>query len=322
MFINRIELKQRAKQLMRMGNPSPIKIALIYLLATSCLVTVVGTLIPNPIDRFTEVFNQWMLVLQEEPGVIGMGTMDAMSQQLRACFQGPQAMIGLLAAVLLGLYSMVVSMGYFSHALQKVRGEETGVGELFGWFGLAGKIIVLQLLKVLFIYLWCMLFIIPGLIAAYRYRMAEYCLLDDPDISALEAIRRSKKMMHNHKMEMFTLELSFFGWLFLESLAALLVTRFVASIVLVEFIDVSVWIVTLVNQLVVTAISMYLVPYMQYTYAGYYVELKKLAQAPPVNPGTTQPPFVNPPDSFGQDPWSRREPDHSNDDPNNQGWNQ
>ena len=59
----------------------------------------------------------------------------------------------------------------------------------------------------------------PGIIAAYRYRQAIYLLIDHPEMSVMDCIRESKRMMAGHKWELFVLDLSFIGWGFLSSLA-------------------------------------------------------------------------------------------------------
>ena len=83
----------------------------------------------------------------------------------------------------------------------------------------------------LFTALWSLLFVIPGIIASYRYRMAVYLYLDDPDKGILDCIRESKEMMIGHKFELFVLDLSFILWFLLCAvtcgLAALYVTPYV-----------------------------------------------------------------------------------------------
>lgn len=64
----------------------------------------------------------------------------------------------------------------------------------------------------IFIFLWSLLFIIPGIIKAYSYSMSIYILAENKGMPALEAIRRSKEMMEGHKMDLFVLGLSFIGW--------------------------------------------------------------------------------------------------------------
>ena len=73
-------------------------------------------------------------------------------------------------------------------------------------------------LRDLFIWLWSLLFVIPGIIAAYRYSMALYILLDHPEFGIMDCLRESKAITAGHKMELFKLDLSFLGWGLLTAL--------------------------------------------------------------------------------------------------------
>lgn len=64
----------------------------------------------------------------------------------------------------------------------------------------------------LYTFLWSLLFVIPGIIKAYAYSMSLYILAENKGKSARECINESKAMTEGHKMELFVLELSFFGW--------------------------------------------------------------------------------------------------------------
>ena len=64
----------------------------------------------------------------------------------------------------------------------------------------------------LYITLWSLLFVIPGIIKSYEYRMIPYILGDNPTISKAEAFRLSKEMMAGNKWRAFVLDLSFIGW--------------------------------------------------------------------------------------------------------------
>ena len=75
-------------------------------------------------------------------------------------------------------------------------------------------------LRDLFLALWGVLFIIPGIIKAYSYRLVPFILADDPDLSGTDAITLSRQMMDGHKLDAFLLDLSFFGWEFLSALTA------------------------------------------------------------------------------------------------------
>lgn len=86
------------------------------------------------------------------------------------------------------------------------------IGELFAHFNKFWSAFKICWLNGLFVALWSLLLVIPGIIKAYSYSMALYILAENPEIGALEAINRSKAMMDGHKMERFVLDLSFIGW--------------------------------------------------------------------------------------------------------------
>ena len=76
-----------------------------------------------------------------------------------------------------------------------------------------------MLLKDIYLFLWSLLFIIPGIIKSYSYRMVPYILTENPQMGANEAITLSRKMMDGHKWRAFVLDLSFIGWYLLGLLA-------------------------------------------------------------------------------------------------------
>jgi len=123
-------------------------------------------------------------------------------------------------SVLISLISLVLSAGFVCFCMGVRRGEETPFSALFDGFGMVGKLIWLNILMVFYVTLWTFLFIIPGFIAAYRYRFALYNLLENPDLTASQAIALSKVQTRGMKMELFALDLSFFGWALLSVLTA------------------------------------------------------------------------------------------------------
>lgn len=70
----------------------------------------------------------------------------------------------------------------------------------------------------LYTFLWSLLFIIPGVVKAYEYRMIPYLLAENPEMSKEEAFAISKQMMSGQKWRTFVLDLSFFGWILLSGL--------------------------------------------------------------------------------------------------------
>ena len=66
-----------------------------------------------------------------------------------------------------------------------------------------------------FIFLWTLLLIIPGIIKIFSYAMTPFILEEHPELGANEAIDHSRAMMKGHKFDLFWLILSFIGWMIL-----------------------------------------------------------------------------------------------------------
>ena len=64
----------------------------------------------------------------------------------------------------------------------------------------------------LWIFLWSLLFVIPGIVKAYAYSVAPYILANYPDVEAMEALNLSKRITNGHKAELFIFDLSVIGW--------------------------------------------------------------------------------------------------------------
>jgi uncharacterized membrane protein len=92
------------------------------------------------------------------------------------------------------------------------RGQELNASDLFGGFKDYGRILLTMLLTDIYIFLWSLLFVIPGIIKYYSYSMVPYVLRDYPDLSFDEAIEQSMHMMSGFKSKLFMLDLSFIGW--------------------------------------------------------------------------------------------------------------
>lgn len=104
--------------------------------------------------------------------------------------------------------------GLLTAFLKQLRGKEMQLGMLFS--GFTQRIWGTMILKYIYILLWAMLFIIPGIVKQYSYAMTEYILKDHPELSNNAAIERSMSMMRGHKLRLFFLQLSFIGWALLS----------------------------------------------------------------------------------------------------------
>lgn len=118
-------------------------------------------------------------------------------------------------SIMVGLLNVLLNAGYARYHLGVRRGEEMPYETLFDGFSFAGKLILLSIVQYLFIFLWSLLFVIPGIIAAYRYRFAVYNLCEDPEMGVMEALNMSKAQTNGFKWQLFALDWSFIGWILL-----------------------------------------------------------------------------------------------------------
>jgi len=125
----------------------------------------------------------------------------------------------IVIAIALMLIGSAVKLGHCRYYTELVlNNKSNGVGILFSRFDIFLKAIGLSLLMWLKTFLWTLLFIIPGIVAAYRYALAPYILAENPTMKASEAINESKRLMAGHKGRLFGLNISFIGWALLSGL--------------------------------------------------------------------------------------------------------
>ena len=122
--------------------------------------------------------------------------------------------LGMIQFVLGG----VVQLGYCKYLLKLHDGEQADVKDLFSEFNRFADGFILSLLQGIYIFLWSLLFVIPGIVATYKYAMSSFILLENPGMKPNDAITASKEMMNGHKGELFWLGLTFIGWSFLSAL--------------------------------------------------------------------------------------------------------
>ena len=120
--------------------------------------------------------------------------------------------IAIVLAVAQFIIGCIVAVGYAKYNLDLMDGEEGKAGTLFDYFPQWKTMVKAGLLQAVFVFLWMLLFIIPGIIAALRYSMTNYILAENPEMGAMEAIDRSKELMDGNKWRFFCLGFSFIGW--------------------------------------------------------------------------------------------------------------
>ena len=95
-------------------------------------------------------------------------------------------------------------------------GEEANINLLFDGFQDFKRGLIFHIASTIFIILWALLFIIPGIIAAIKYSMGYYLMVENPDMEPMEALRKSSELMDGYKMDFFMFILSFVGWFILS----------------------------------------------------------------------------------------------------------
>ena len=111
---------------------------------------------------------------------------------------------------------LVLGMVIFSLAISRNTGAK--FEQMFEGFKQFSRTLVAYVLVTLFVILWMLLLIVPGIIAGLSYSMTFYILADDRSIGVRDAMRKSKKIMDGYKWKYFCLQLRFIGWALLSIL--------------------------------------------------------------------------------------------------------
>ena len=125
----------------------------------------------------------------------------------------------LFAAVIYFVLGGFIGVGYAKFNLNLVDKKNAAFETLFEYFSHWKTTTIARLLRALYVFLWSLLFIIPGIVAGFSYAMTDYILAEDPELTADEAISQSKSIMMGNKWRFFCLQFSFIGWDILATLA-------------------------------------------------------------------------------------------------------
>lgn len=226
-MLDRIQLKRQAKAITRSARVSAYLFTLLYLVIANVL-QLLDTYMSGSVVRYIQMYMpempvpEFLMRVSNIPGTVTLFV---------------SMMVMLLVAVL--------NAGCVLYHLGVRRGEEMGFTTLFDGFAFVGKVILLDLAVTVSIWLWSMLFVIPGIIAAYRLRFAVYNLCENPEIGVMEAMSLSTLQTNGHKMDLFVLDLTFLGW-------------------------------QLLCVLTLGIMNIWVTPYMLQTNVGYFQQLKKM----------------------------------------------
>ena len=213
MLLDRISIKSEAKGIVKSASVSAYLFTLLFL-ALSWLL--------NGTSDYVSLNEELVYNIYYTTGV------DLSFLVLHRAFP---ALLVTFVSILTALLGVLLDIGYILYHLGIRRGREMPYLTLFDGFSFAGKAILLYIVQYIFIFLWSLLFVIPGIIAAYRYRFAYYNLCENPDMGVMEALNMSKAQTNGFKWQLFVLDLSFLGWQLLCALTLGILTIWIAPYV-------------------------------------------------------------------------------------------
>ena len=240
--LDRAAIRREARELIRTARVSPIKFTLLFL-AVSLALSLLDTALTSLTGR-----------------IVGVAFVSVS-----------------FASILIGLITQVLDAGYKCYCLGVHRREEMPYESLFDGFTFAGKVIALYIVEGFFVALWSMLFVIPGIIAAYRYSFAMLNLCENPELGVMEALNLSKQQTNGYKMQLFLLQLSFIGWSLLVLGIFLIYELLIAALLPDSFLGIMFG--SLLLSVLAAGVGVYLTPYLNLSICRFYL----LATAPQVN---------------------------------------
>lgn len=153
------------------------------------------------------------------------------------------------------IYQLVLTgplmLGILMFLLAFFRKHTIDYALTFEGFSMLGKGFFLYLMYAIRIFLWTLLFFIPGIIAAFRYSQAFYLRIDHPEWTSRQCLAASSKLMNGNKLKLLGMNLSFIGWYILATVPAAIAGLFVTS-------EVGTLVVTIVCSIPVLFVDLYL----------------------------------------------------------------
>lgn len=195
--MNASELRLKARQSLT-GNYWPAVLVAFVASIFGALLVNGGSFSINIEERFSEVFGNLPAIVKWYLAIVG-------------------STAGVLSLVNL-ILGGVVQLGYASYLLKQHDREICETKELFSKFDYFGPGFLQLLLRNIFTALWSILLVIPGIIKSLGYSMTPFLMVENPNLTAKEAIKLSQEKMMGHKWELFCMSLSFIGWSILATL--------------------------------------------------------------------------------------------------------
>lgn len=206
----RSDLKYRGKQALRKNYWAAVVVSLILVIAAGIGNSGGGTdSVLKTVTR-TQVY---------DGGVrFSVNTVFPFGWLLEAFAAGVLLMLGVCLILLKFFVGNVLEVGARAFYIENLY-SAPGIGRILAPFhsGQYWNIVKIMFLRDLYVFLWTLLLVIPGIVKSYEYRMIPYLLAEHPDMTREEAFGRTREMMYGQKANTFILDLSFLPWIFLNA---------------------------------------------------------------------------------------------------------
>ena len=189
--MNRVELKTKAKELIR-GNKWYILKPLVIFAVASIVITLIAYLLDS---------------------ALGLTTTETVIIGSKAYVTNSGGIISDIVGALVGLAGCVFGVAYAYYVLMFIRGGKLEMNDIVDWAKEHWTIAILVTLLTGLIIIGCtILLVIPGIIAAIGLMFYQEVCADNPELKTTEIVKKAWDMTNGHKMDLFVLGLSFIGW--------------------------------------------------------------------------------------------------------------
>lgn len=201
--------------------------------------------------------------------------------------QLPNTSVGVLSYtfsffdILIMLIGGVLNAGFMLYCLRVRRGESVPYNSLFDAFPFAGKVVLLDVLFGTLVGLGLTLFIAPGVYLAFAYALAHLHLVDEPELGAIEALRRSRREMAGRKGQLFRLALSYWPLLLAEAAVYFVCRQFLGPALPDTLAGHLIYFAA--SSLLFACVELFLTPYLHLALAGFYDRVRGGAGAQNLN---------------------------------------
>ena len=158
--------------------------------------------------------NNWGLTI----GAIIVSMLISLIPEILIYINPESAIIAILVQIISLIIAGPIAIGQCKLFINLSNNENPKFSDVWFGFGNILKALGVTLLIGIAVSIGTIFFIIPGIIISFMYSQVYYIMAEHPEMSVIDSLKESSKIMKGHKMELFILELSFIGWIILTGI--------------------------------------------------------------------------------------------------------